>query len=227
MEKASMMSDRSKSGLSAMPELSSVMAGLSSKSCSAKRFNCGVEKDGWVKVVFRKEEPVLCFAVPELKTDRDALKDCMRRGLGCAAAVAKELSLRLDGEDALQDGAGSGLPVAAAGGKLFVCDSLDGEEGFAGRAVMVSMFVLEGRRKKKSIGGHTHLALLCELCERAGCVNFRALPLEVHVPKLGPRHCGTGFGEGLGGCEQYCGAAGARDRIVRSSRVESSWLVSC
>lgn len=97
------MSDRSKSGLSAMPDVSSVMAGLSSKSISWNRCACGVENagfEGFVKAGFRNDGPVYCLAMLGLKTDLEgALKDCMRSGLACAAAEAKELGCnRLDGE---------------------------------------------------------------------------------------------------------------------------------
>lgn len=97
------MSDRSKSGLSAMPDVSSVMAGLSSKSISWKRCAWGVRNAGFewfVKAGFRNDGPVCCLARLGLKIDLEgALKDCMRSGLACAAAEANEMGCdRLDGE---------------------------------------------------------------------------------------------------------------------------------
>lgn len=97
------MSDRSKSGLSAMHEVSSVKAGLSSTSISRKRFDWGVENAGFVKVGLRKEGPVCCLARLGLKMDLEgALNDCMRSGLAWAAAAAKGFDCgRLEGEGGL------------------------------------------------------------------------------------------------------------------------------
>lgn len=84
-----------------------------------------------MKVGLRKDGPALDFARLGLKMDLlGALRDCMRRGLGCAAAAANVKAWRFDGEVGLKDGARIGLACAFAcavpGAKKFVCDCLEG-----------------------------------------------------------------------------------------------------